>query len=74
MEEGYMEEEFLSLLKKALDERVDRGGARLFDLIHVNSLALEMGLDVGRVKRIFQEINAMLEDRLAELRGEDNLP
>jgi hypothetical protein len=69
-----MEEEFLRLLRRALDERVDRGGARLFDLIYVNSLALEMGLDVGRVKRIFQEINGMLEDRLAELRGEDNLP
>ncbi len=69
-----MEEEFLRLLKKALDERVERSGAKLFDLVQVNSLALEMGLDVGRVKRIFQEINGMLEDRLAELRGEDNLP
>lgn len=69
-----MEEEFLKLLKKAVDERVERSGVKLFDLVRVNSLALEMGLDVGRVKRIFQEINGMLEDRLAELRGEDNLP
>jgi|Deesub1362A_J573_1020465.scaffolds.fasta_scaffold00086_18 hypothetical protein len=69
-----MEEEFLNLLKKALDERVERSGAKLFDLVEVNSLALEMGLDVGRVKRIFEEINGMLQDRVSELRGEDNLP
>ena len=69
-----MEEEFLRLLKRAVEERVERSGAKLFDLVRINSLALEMGLDVGRVKRIFQEINGMLEDRLAELRGEDNLP
>jgi len=61
-----MEREILQLIKRIIRERVDEHGVILFDVEKVNELAVEMGLDVSCVRRIFEEINKILEEKFRE--------
>ncbi len=63
-----IEEEIVKLIKKVIDERVDEHGVILLNVEKANEMAVEMGLDVGCVKSVFDAINKMLEEKFKSKR------
>ena len=68
-----MEKELVNFLKKVLKEQ-DKNNPKLLDLKKLSDLAIEEGLDVGDVIEVGETINKLIEDKVKELKGGDNLP
>ena len=68
-----IEEEIVRLIKKVVDERVSRHGVILLNVEKANEMAVEMGLDAGCVKSVFEALNRMLEDKFKS-KQIDNIP
>ncbi len=73
METLTMEEEIVRMIKRLLDERVSQHGVLLLNTSKAASIAVEMGLDAGCIKEVFDAINRMLEEKFKS-RQMDNIP
>ncbi|WP_290900063.1 hypothetical protein [Ferroglobus sp.] len=68
-----MEDELIEFLKKVL-RGLEKENPRFLDLKKLSDLAIEAGLDVGDVIRVGEVVNKLIEDKVKEMKGEDNLP
>ncbi len=68
-----VEEEIVRLIKRIIDERVGSHGVILLNVEKANELAVEMGLDAGCVKSVFESLNRMLEEKFRS-RKSDVIP
>lgn len=67
------EERIVRYIKKLIDERVSKDGINLLDLRKANDVASELGLDLDGIKKIFDELNRMLDKRYKGMLSETSM-
>ncbi len=67
------EEKIVKYIKKLIDDRVSKEGITFLDLRKANDVASELGLDLGSIKVIFDELNKMLDERYKGLLSEGSM-
>jgi hypothetical protein len=73
MDEVSDEERIIKYIKKLIDERVTRDNVAFLDLRRANDVASELGLDLDSIKKIFDELNKMLEEKQKGMLSETSM-